>query len=245
MAEQTVDVSVVVPVKNEQECVAELAREVTEGMEAAGVPWECVWVNDGSTDGTLGVLQEICEKDPRHRWLDLERNYGQSGAMSVGFRAARGAVIASMDGDGQNDPHDYPRLLERLRQGDADMVNGIRQKRQDSFVRKISSKLANGFRNRMTRESVTDVGCAIRVFRKECFSNIPVFKGMHRFFPTLVRMQGFRITEIPVNHRPRTQGVTKYGINNRLWVGIADTFAIRWMLWRMVFPKVKEHSRPQ
>ena len=239
MTEQTVEVSVVVPVKNEAECVADLAREVTEGMDAAAVAWECVWVNDGSTDGTPGVLQEICAKDQRHRWIDLERNYGQSGAMSVGFRAARGTIIASLDGDGQNDPHDFPNLLARLRQGDAEMVNGIRARRQDSLIRKMSSKIANGFRNWMTRESVTDVGCAIRVFKKDCFNNIPVFKGMHRFFPTLVRMQGYRITEIPVNHRPRTRGVTKYGINNRLWVGIADTFAIRWMLWRMVFPKVK------
>ncbi len=237
-----IDVSVVVPLKNEEESVGNLAREVTEGMEAAGVPWECLWINDGSTDRTLAILKELNQKDPRHRWIDLDRNYGQSAAMSVGFRAARGQVIASMDGDGQNDPHDFPRLLERLRQGDADMVNGIRKKRQDSVVRKLSSKIANGYRNWMTRESVTDVGCAIRVFRRECFNDIPIFKGMHRFFPTLVRMQGWRITEIPVNHRPRLQGQTKYGINNRLWVGIADTFAIRWMLWRTVRPKVQTRS---
>jgi glycosyltransferase involved in cell wall biosynthesis len=238
----SIEVTVVVPLKNEEESVANLAREVTEGMEAAGVPWECLWVNDGSADRTLAILKELNQKDPRHRWIDLDRNYGQSAAMSVGFRAARGKVIASMDGDGQNDPHDFPHLLERLKQGDADMVNGIRKKRQDSFIRKLSSKIANGYRNWMTRESVTDVGCAIRVFRRECFTDIPVFKGMHRFFPTLVRMQGWRITEIPVNHRPRLQGQTKYGINNRLWVGIADTFAIRWMLWRMVRPKVQTRS---
>jgi glycosyltransferase involved in cell wall biosynthesis len=185
-------------------------------------------------------LKRFAEDDPRQRWVDLDRNYGQSAAMSAGFGAASGEVFATLDGDGQNDPADLPMLIGRLLEGGVDMVNGVRRKRRDSIIRKISSRVANRFRNWLTHESVTDVGCSIRAFRRECVRGIPVFKGMHRFFPTLVRMQGFAITEVSVNHRPRTKGVTKYGIHDRLWVGIWDTMAVRWMLARMVFPKVRE-----
>lgn len=227
---------------NEEESAPDLAAEITAAMDEAGIEWECLWVNDGSSDRTLDVLIAGAVKrwPGRHRILDLDRNYGQSAALAAGFRSARGQVLATLDGDGQNDPRDIPRLLEHLEAGEADMVNGVRARRRDSVIRRMSSKIANGFRNRLTRESVSDVGCAIRVFRCDCVRDIPVFKGMHRFLPTLARMQGARITEMPVNHRPRTRGQTKYGISNRLWVGIADVFAVRWMQWRMVRPKVRE-----
>ncbi len=234
-------VSVVVPVMNEEESAPDLAAEVTEALDGAGLSWECLWVNDGSTDRTLDVLvAKAVERWPgKHRVLDLDRNYGQSAALAAGFRHARGEILATLDGDGQNDPHDIPRLLEALDDEGVDMVNGVRARRQDSVVRRISSRIANGFRNWLTRESVYDVGCAIRVFRRECVRDVPVFKGMHRFLPTLARLQGARITEMPVNHRPRTRGRTKYGISNRLWVGLADVFAVRWMQWRMVRPQVR------
>ena len=238
----SVAVTIVVPVKDEEASVAELAREIAEVMDGCGRSWECLWVNDGSQDGTLAVLQALHDRDPRQRWLDLERNYGQSAALAAGFGKARGEVIGTLDGDGQNDPRDLPGLLERLGQGDVDMVNGIREQRHDSAVRRFSSRVANGFRNWLTHERVRDVGCSIRVFRRGCVAGMPVFKGMHRFFPTLARMQGFRVAEMPVRHRPRTRGKTKYGINNRLWVGIGDTFAVCWMLRRLVWPKVRSAS---
>ena len=233
----TVDVSIVVPVMNEAESVADLAAEITAALETTPWRWECLWIDDGSTDDTVAVLRSLCEGTP-HRLVRLDRNYGQSAALAVGFRSARGRIIGTLDGDGQNDPADFPALLERLEAGPEDVVNGIRRNRRDSFIRKISSKLANGFRNFLTREHVTDVGCAIRVFYTECTRSLPVFKGMHRFLPTLFRMQGYRITEIPVNHRPRLRGKTKYGINNRLWVGLADTFAVCWMRHRLVYPRI-------
>jgi glycosyltransferase involved in cell wall biosynthesis len=233
---------VIVPVKDEEASVAELAAEVEAALASTPHLWECLWVNDGSTDSTLRVLQDLAARDPRQRWLDLDRNYGQSAAMAAGFAAARGDWFATLDGDGQNDPGDLPQLLARLEQGDVDMVNGVRQKRQDSLVRKFCSRLANRFRNWLTHEQVTDVGCSLRVFRRECVLDMPVFKGMHRFFPTLVRLRGFRITERPVNHRPRSKGKTKYGINNRLWVGIADTVAVCWMQRRFVQARVRKQS---
>jgi dolichol-phosphate mannosyltransferase len=220
---------------NEEESIPPLAEEVSSALDAAGRDWECVWLDDASTDSTPEVLRALAEANPRHRWFQATVNRGQSAALAAGFRLAQGAVLGTLDGDGQNNPADLPGLLDRLDKDDVDMVNGIRAKRQDTWVRKLSSKIGNGFRNGLTGESVTDVGCAIRVFRRECVLQIPVFRGMHRFLPTLVKMQGFRITEQPVDHRPRERGVTKYGIGNRLWVGIGDTLAVRWMQRRMVW----------
>ena len=162
---------------------------------------------------------------------------GQSRAIRSGVLAARAPVIGTLDGDGQNVPADLVKMLTVMDEQDVDMVNGIRAKRQDSKVRLWCSKLANGFRNNLTGESVTDVGCAIRVFKREHALRIPVFRGMHRFFPTLLRLEGARITEMPVQHRSREVGVTKYGINNRLWVGIADTFGLVWWKRRSVRPR--------
>jgi dolichol-phosphate mannosyltransferase len=241
-AENKVRFSVVIPVLNEEETVRDLAAEVTAALAPLSLEWECLWVDDGSTDRTRGILTEIASASPRHRLVELARNYGQSAALAIGFRDARGTIIGTLDGDGQNDPADFPRLLECLDQGTADVGNGVRAKRRDNWMRRRCSRIANGFRNRLTREKVTDVGCAIRVFRRECTRGLPVFKGMHRFLPTLFRMQGYRITEIPVNHRPREKGQSKYGINNRLWVGIVDTLAVRWMLHRFVYPRTRQEA---
>lgn len=232
--------SVVVPVKNEAESVPVLAEEISEALNEWGGDWECVWINDGSDDDTADVLERLCRERGEHQFFSLDRNYGQSAALAMGFTLAGGEVIGTLDGDSQNDPHDFPRLLEHLEKTGATMVNGVRAKRKDTGIRKICSKIANGFRNWLTRETVTDVGCAIRVFRRDALKGMPVFKGMHRFLPTLTRMNGGTIDELPVNHRPRERGKTKYGINNRLWVGLADSFAVRWMQWRLVFPKCEE-----
>ncbi len=224
--------SIVIPVKDEAENIRELAREIIVVADARRWDWECVWVDDGSTDGTLTILRDLNRVDPRHRYLSFVRNTGQSAALWAGFRAARGRVLATLDGDGQNDPRDLPRLMEVLQSGRWDMVNGYRSKRRDPLSRKVASKIANTFRNCLTGRTVRDVGCSIRVFKAECVADLPRFKGMHRFLPCLAVMQGCRITEIAVDHRPRRYGKTKYSINNRLWVGLIDTLGVLWLRLR-------------
>jgi len=237
------DLSIIVPVNNEEQNIAKLADEIGTVIRTTSWSWECLWIDDGSTDNTLAELQQLKERDDYHQFVVLPVNYGQSAALSVGFRHARGKILVTLDGDGQNDPKDIPAMIERLLEDDADMVNGWRQKRMDSWVKKISSRIANGFRNWVTNEQVQDVGCSLRVFRHQCADRIPVFKGMHRFLPTLARLGGCsKIVEMPVRHRPREYGLTKYGINDRLWVGLADTLAVKWMKTRMVFPEVKHSS---
>jgi dolichol-phosphate mannosyltransferase len=227
---------------NEEGAIPGLALEIEAAADALGVGWECVWVNDGSTDRTAEVVLEQATRCPCHRLVDLAANSGQSAALAVGFRRARGRVIGTLDGDGQNDPGDFPKLYRMLQESGADVVNGIRAKRRDSWVRKLSSRLGNGFRNLVTGVRITDVGCSMRVFRRECVTDIPVWKGMHRFLPTLAHIKGFRLAETDVNHRPRQTGVTKYGIGNRLWVGLADTFAVCWMKRRLVWAEVARDS---
>jgi glycosyltransferase involved in cell wall biosynthesis len=235
----TLELSVVVPVKDEVENVAELAGEISAALDAAPWAWECVWVDDGSTDGTAGALARVAGADRRHRVVTLAGNFGQSAAMAAGFSSARGELLATLDGDGQSDPRDVPTLVALLRARRADMVNGVRARRRDGLVRRISSRVANGFRNWLTRESVTDVGCSVRVMRREVVRHLLVFRGMHRFLPTLARLNGAEtILEVPVNHRPRLRGRTKYGVGNRLWVGLADAFAVRWLQARAVRARV-------
>lgn len=235
--------SIIVPVMNEEESVAILADEIVRVLDAASWSWECLWIDDGSTDMTVARLCDIIRREPKHRMVEHTRNFGQSAALATGFRNARGRIFVTLDGDGQNDPASIPEMVRCLIETNADMVNGWRQKRQDSLIRKMASRIANTFRNGLTRENVRDVGCSLRVFRRECAEHLPVFKGMHRFFPTLVRLAGHsNILERPVNHRPRERGKTKYGISNRLWVGIVDVLAVRWMLARMVFPETKKET---
>lgn len=238
----TVDLTVVIPVKNEAENIESLARELTGVLGPRERSWECLWVDDGSTDETPAILRQICSADGRHRFISFRANAGQSAALWAGFREARGGILATMDGDGQNDPADIPALVEMIRSGSADMVNGYRQKRHDGLIRRYSSLIANGFRNRVTGNTVRDVGCSTRAFRRECVRSLPRFAGMHRFLPTLVELQGYRLNEVPVNHRPRLRGASKYGINNRLWVGLLDTFGVWWLKKRAFHFEVKPGS---
>jgi dolichol-phosphate mannosyltransferase len=238
----TCDVSIVVPVLNEEESVPLLAREVTAAFDGGPWSWECVWVDDGSTDGTPEQIRALNRADPRHRYAVHDRNHGQSAALLTGFARARGRIFATLDGDLQNDPSDLPRLIEKLLAEDVDMVNGVRANRRDSWLRRISSRIANGFRNRVSGATATDVGCSVRAFYRECVDGLPRFHGMHRFLPTLVSLRGWRVTEVDVNHRPRRLGTTSYGVHNRLWVGIADTFGVRWLSSRSVNPRVAETS---
>lgn len=237
-----VEITVLVPVRDEAESVPVLAGEIEAVMQGLGRPWECLWVDDGSTDGTLDALRALVRSRGPHRLLSFDRNYGQSAALAQGILEARGEIVVTLDADLQNDPADVPRLLAPLDRGEADMVNGWRAQRQDGFVRRVSSRIANGFRNRMTGETVRDVGCSLRAFRRASVLSVPVFRGMHRFLPTLARVQGARLLEIAVTHRPRRFGRTKYGIGNRLWVGLADTMAVRWWQRRSVRPRVRLRS---
>jgi glycosyltransferase involved in cell wall biosynthesis len=174
-------------------------------------------------------MRQAADADPRVRWLQLERNCGQSAALDAGFRAARGELVCMIDGDLQNDPADIPAMVALIAAGEADCVCGIRQGRQDSWVRRISSRIGNGVRNWLTHEEIQDVGCSLRVFRRDLLRGLKMYRGMHRFLPTLLRLEGARIRQVPVRHHPRTRGETKYGIRNRLFRGLRDIFAVRWM----------------
>ena len=240
---QDLDLSIIIPIKNEAENVNFLRDEIDSVLQGFPYSWECIWIDDGSTDQSPTEIQRFNREDNHHQYLLLSQNYGQSAALYAGFCHARGQMLATMDGDGQNDPNDIPNLVEYLCANGCDLVNGVRRNRRDSFIRRISSRIANGFRNWLTQENITDVGCSLRVFRYECVTRITPFNGFHRFLPTLIRIRGYsNIAEVPVNHRPRTRGQTSYGIHNRLWVGIADSFAVRWMQKRAVSAEVKSRS---
>lgn len=182
----------------------------------------------------------VVKKNPRHCYISFDKNAGQSAAFIAGFNAARGNIIATIDGDGQNDPSSLPSLIKLLKSKNLDMVNGYRISRKDTLIRKIASRLANFFRNTITGKTVRDVGCSTRVFKKECVEVLPRFKGMHRFLPTFAAMNGFKLSEIPVIHRPRLRGNSNYTINNRLWVGLIDTFGVLWLRKRSFSYKIKE-----
>lgn len=225
-------ISVVVPAYNEEENILPLAQEIVAALSALPGGFELILVDDASTDTTAQWIRDISL--PQVRGVFHRVNCGQSAAVGSGFQAARGEWVATLDGDGQNDPADIPAMLQEANRSGVDCVTGVRRKRRDTFIRRISSKAANGFRNWITGDQVTDSGCGIRVVRRSALREIPVFNGMHRFLPTLLRGQGFSVTEMTVNHRERVRGTSKYGVHNRLWRGIRDCFGIRWYLKRAV-----------
>jgi dolichol-phosphate mannosyltransferase len=228
--------SVVVPVFDERENLGPLHGELDAALSDVSGGVEFIYVDDGSRDGSGEELAELAKRDDRMRVVRLAQNYGQSAALDAGFRAARGAVIATIDADLQNDPADLPRLLAALDR--ADVVNGVRFRRRDSLVRRLSSRVANAFRYWVTEEGVTDVGCSLRVMRSEALRRVKLYHGMHRFLPTLLRLEGARVVELPVSHRPRRRGRSKYGIANRFRVGLTDVFAVRWMKRRRLCYRV-------
>lgn len=228
----SVCLSVVVPAFNEEENVVPLAEEIIAALAALPGGYELILIDDASTDTTPTVLRQL--NHPCVRPLFHRVNCGQSAAVATGFQAARGEWVATLDGDGQNDPADLPAMLAQAIQENVDCVTGVRKKRRDNFIRRFSSRVANGFRNWITGDQISDSGCGIRVVRRAAVREVPVFNGMHRFLPTLLRGQGYVVAERQVNHRERTRGVSKYGVHNRLWRGIRDCFGIRWYLKRAV-----------
>lgn len=226
--------SVVIPSFNEQDNVEPLALEVLQAMQHIAGGFELILVDDASTDNTAAVIRALAQQYPQVRGVFHKVNAGQSAAVATGFQHAQAQWVATLDGDGQNDPADLPRMLQLAQDQGVDCVTGVRANRQDTWIRKLSSKVANGYRNAMTGDKVSDSGCGIRVVRRPALREIPVFNGMHRFMPTLLRGQGYTVVETNVNHRERTRGVSKYGVNNRLWRGIRDCFGIRWYVARSV-----------
>jgi dolichol-phosphate mannosyltransferase len=234
------DLSVVFPVFNEEENIPILLDEIAAALR--GTPWsyEMVAVDDGSVDRSLQVLRESRAKHPNLRVLTFEKNSGQTAALDAGWRAARGRSIVSLDADLQNDPADIPKMMRKLEESRADMVIGVRVNRQDTWAKKMQSRIGNGVRNWITRDQITDTGCSLKLVRREAVERVRLFTGMHRFLPTLVRMQGYQVVEMPVNHRARKFGVSKYGAMNRATRGLADCLAVRWMGKRMLNYKVHE-----
>ena len=235
-----VDVSVVVPVYNERDNLAPLLEEVGRALRPLGRSYEVVFVDDGSTDGSDQVLRTLRQGDPRVRIVTFARNAGQTAAMEAGFRRARGAVVVTLDADLQNDPADIPALLLPLRDWDA--VVGVRVERRDTLVRRVSSRIANYVRNRLSDESISDTGCSLKAYRKDALDRLVLYDGMHRFLPTLLKMEGFRVREVPVSHRARRHGRSKYGISNRLVPSFMDLLAVRWMKRRKLRYEVKDES---
>jgi dolichol-phosphate mannosyltransferase len=226
-AGQVPDLSVVLPIYNEEGNLVPLLDEIEGVLQPLGRTFEVLAVDDNSSDGSLAVLKEAKATRPWLRILRHRINQGQSAAFATGFHGARGAVVVTLDADGQNDPHDLPKLLAALT-ADVAMVCGVRQKRQDSWTKRMSSKVANKFRSSLLGDNVTDAGCCYRVIRRHALREVPSFNGMHRFLASILRFQGFLVAEVPVNHRARTRGVSKYGVGNRLWRGLRDTVAMRW-----------------
>ena len=226
--------SVVIPSYNEEENVIPLAEEVISTLRDLPGGYELILVDDASTDKTASVIRQLEAQYPTVRGVFHRVNAGQSAAVASGFQAARGEWVGTLDGDGQNDPADLPGMLALAEQQGVDCVTGVRAKRQDTWLRKFSSRVANGYRNWITGDKVSDSGCGVRVARRSALREVPVFNGLHRFLPTLLRGQGFTVIETPVNHRERMRGVSKYGVHNRLWRGIRDCFGVRWYLARAV-----------
>src|SRR3982074_953218 len=229
-------VSIVVPVFNEEENMSILQSELRNAL--AGLDYEIIFVDDGSRDATAAKI----ENAPDVRVIRFEKNTGQSAAMYAGLNAARGATVVLIDGDLQNDAADIPKLLAEISRG-ADLVCGYREKRKDSLVKRITSRVANFVRSRFTRDGVRDTGCTLKAMRRECIGALLPFKGMHRFIPALIKGAGYQLVEIPVNHRPRKFGEMKHGLGNRAPRATTDMFGVRWLLSRRLTYKVREDPR--
>lgn len=234
------DLSVVFPVYNEEENVPILLDEIAHALNGKGPSYEMIAVDDGSRDRSLEILRGLKPKYPNLRIITFVKNSGQTAALDAGWRAARGRLVVSLDADLQNDPADIPMMVEELEHSGADMVIGVRVKRQDTWSRRMQSKIGNAVRNWITRDHITDTGCSLKLARREAIEPIRLFTGMHRFLPTLVRHAGFKVVEMPVNHRPRRFGVSNYGAMNRAFRGLTDCFAVRWMSSRNLRYQIRE-----
>lgn len=226
-------VSVVVPLYNEEENVPLLQAELAAAL--GGLDYEIIFVDDGSSDQTVARITP----EARVRVLRFAKNAGQSAAMYAGLHAATGATAVLLDGDLQNDPADIPKLLREVEKG-ADLVCGYRAVRKDTTVKRLTSRIANAVRSRFTKDGVRDTGCTLKAMRRECVEALVPFKGMHRFIPALIKGAGYKLVEVPVNHRPRKFGESKYGLGNRAVRATVDMFGVRWLLSRQLYYKRRD-----
>ena len=229
--------SVVIPLKNEEGNIRGLIDELEPVMQSLQEPWELICIDDGSTDQTLPILEDLAQKKSYLNTLVFTRNFGQSDAFDAGFKAAKGDFIITLDGDRQNDPADIPKLTEMSK--NFDLVCGIRKKRKDSPIKRIISFFANKIRSRVCRDGISDTGCSLKIYRREALQQIKMYQGMHRFLPALFQIEGFRVGEVLVNHRERKSGTTKYNLFNRSFNTISDMMAVRWMRMRKLNYQIK------
>jgi dolichol-phosphate mannosyltransferase len=238
----TFDLSVVFPVYNEEENLPLLVEQIDRALAPSKIRYEIVAVDDGSGDRSVAVLRSLDRADRTLRIIQLAANSGQTAALDAGWRAARGELVVSLDADLQNDPADIPMMIATLRERNADMVIGVRVHRKDTAMRRLQSRIGNGVRNWITGDHITDTGCSLKLIRRDCIDHVKLFTGMHRFLPTLVRNEGYKVVEVAVNHRPRQFGVSKYGAMNRAFRGLVDCLAVRWMIRRRLRYSIAKES---
>jgi len=234
------DLSLVIPVYNERENITPLLAEIERSLQGTGWRYEILMVDDGSVDGTGEALLALRRAHQVLRVIRFARNAGQTAAMDAGFHRARGTIVVTLDADLQNDPADIPKLVRAMEGWDA--VVGVRVGRRDTLVRRVSSRVANYVRNRLSDETIEDTGCSLKAYRREALERLKLYNGLHRFLPTLLRMEGFRVRELPVGHRPRLHGRSKYGISNRLVPSFLDLLAVRWMKKRSLRYEVRDDA---
>lgn len=237
-------ISIIVAVYNEQDNVEPLTREIETAM-GDHPRYEIIYVDDGSTDHTVAKLRALQTSIPQLRVVEHQNNFGQSAAIVTGAFAARNDWLVMLDGDGQNDPADIPKLLAALQQqqtGKPILINGLRLNRQDTWLRKLSSRIANGIRRSILKDDCPDTGCSLKCISRQVFVRLPHFNHVHRFIPALVKRAGGKIIMIPVHHRPRLRGQAKYGVGNRLWVGIVDLIGMMWLVRRPCQPEILSNS---
>jgi dolichol-phosphate mannosyltransferase len=234
------DITIVIPVRNEAPNIAPLVGEIRAALEGR-LDYEIVYVDDGSSDDTAAAIVALAQGFPQLRLIRHARSYGQSAAVRTGVMAARAEWIATLDGDGQNDPADIPQLwavAHAATQPPPLLIAGHRQKRRDTISKRLSSRIANAIRRRLLGDGTPDTGCGLKLFRRDLFLELPFFDHLHRFMPALVLRQGGRTVSVPVNHRPRERGVSNYGVFDRLWVGIADLLGVMWLQRRAKNPEI-------
>ena len=240
------DLSIVIPVKNEAGNIAPLVGEIGAALDDKTVAYEIVYVDDGSDDATAAELARLRGANQRLRVVTHAKSCGQSAAIRSGVRAARAAWIATLDGDGQNDPADLPSLWQIAQAAPAEpplLIAGHRARRQDSWSKRRASKIANAIRRRMLHDDTPDTGCGLKLFPRQLFLDLPYFDHIHRFLPALALREGALVRSLPVNHRPRARGVSKYGVFDRLWVGIADLLGMMWLMRRASHPEIVAEER--
>jgi dolichol-phosphate mannosyltransferase len=231
-------ISFVIPVYNEESNLDQLIKELSQVADGLGHDYEILFVDDGSNDRSLDTIKKLADLNNRVRYLALACNSGQSAALYAGFQQASGDVVITLDADLQNDPADIPKLLQFY--GEYDMVNGWRANRQDTAWKKFGSRIGNFVRNRLTWEAISDTGCSLKVMRADMLKRIRMYRGLHRFLPTMMRLEGARLIEVPVNHRPRLRGVSKYGNLKRGLEGLYDVMVVRWMIRSRLKIEIRE-----